>query len=417
MVLTVSDPAGDVIEATATEDAAPTGPVPPVGAVGGPIPEPDPVPVVDWHTPSGHDGGYTWNELQQLSLSLAQSSLVPAVYRKRPENIVMIALTGQEIGWGVLTAMRFVHIIEGKPTISPEGMLALVRRAGHSVKGQSSSVTAKLWGRRCDNGDEMEVEFSMADAQRAKLDRKDNWQMYPEAMLWARALAMLCRRLFPDVLLGVAYIPEEMGANVDINGNPTFIETTARDDTPVPDWAALGWDGVDHFDAARRDTKRLLDQLPADSVLRIRNALGKAPPDHQYTLNIWAVRHGAVVDVARQLGIVDEFAETAPSMTDRVGGGVDPSETSAVTAPGSPPPTEPVDGPEPAAADPQSGGPALIDAGTGPSSDDDEADRLWVAEALAAEGPAPSDVTADDEADLNELDQIETDDDGFGYDG
>jgi hypothetical protein len=159
-----------------------------------------------------------WSLMLQQAQQMAASSIVPAEYRKRPENIVTAALMGRELGWGVTTAIRFVSVIEGKPTVSPEGQLALVRRAGHSVIGETSATSATARGRRADTGDEMVSTFTMDDAEQAGLTRKSNWKQYPQSMCWARAVSQLCRMLFSDVLLGAAYVPEEFGAPVNERG-------------------------------------------------------------------------------------------------------------------------------------------------------------------------------------------------------
>lgn len=303
-----------------------------------PAPEPEPEPE-RWHTASG----YTWNDLQQMSVQLSQSTLVPAQYRRQPANIVMMAMTGQELGWGVMSAMRFIHIIEGKPSVSPEGMLALIRRAGHSVSGSSTSRSATVRGVRHDNGDTMEVTFTWEDALRAKLTAKDNWQKYPEAMLWARALAMLARRLFPDVMLGAAYVPDEMGAVTDASGAPLYIDTTARDvssSAETPDWVALGWTDEAQCEAAQRDTKRLLDQLPPDVQAALRTSMGKRPELPVYTVGIWARRHQAVLAAAREHGIADDFAETAPTLMRDVLGDDPPTDSATGDSDGADPEPE-----------------------------------------------------------------------------
>ena len=283
---------------TATE---PTEATEPTAEPQPPPPQPDPI---AWHVPEGQSG-YSWPELQTMSETLSKSSLVPAAYRQRPANIIMVAIIGQELGWGLATAMRFVHVIDGRPTVSPEAMLALVRRAGHSVGGESDNSGATVRGRRRDNGDEMTCTFTIDDAKTAKLLHKDNWQLYPAAMCWARALAMLCRRLFPDVLLGAAYVPEEMGA--DVNEHGEVIEATATEAEPEPDYHALGWRDADHVDAARRATKTLLDQLGHHSKVKVRAASGPLPPMHQYSWATWAARHKLVVVEAQAQGLAAAF--------------------------------------------------------------------------------------------------------------
>lgn len=163
---------------------------------------------------------------------LAVSSIIPKDYRRQPANILVAAMTGRTFGWDVMTAMRNGHVIEGVWALRPEAMLGLIRRAGHSVTGSMSPTVAKIHGKRCDNGDELGVEFSVGDAVTAGLcqvkdgkpyarsssGKKLPWEQYPQSMCWWRAVAILARGLFSDVTLGMSYTPEELGATVDENG-------------------------------------------------------------------------------------------------------------------------------------------------------------------------------------------------------
>jgi hypothetical protein len=134
--------------------------------------------------------------------------------------VFLAYVAGQPFGFDVTMSMRSFHIIEGQPTLKPEIQLALVRQAGHSVSVKQSSVDAVvLVGRRSDTGDTAEVSYTIEDAKRANLVGKGNWKTYPEDMLFARAVSRLNRRLFQDVLLGCAYVPEELGATVNPDGD------------------------------------------------------------------------------------------------------------------------------------------------------------------------------------------------------
>ena len=43
-------------------------------------------------------------------------------------------------------------------------------------------------------------------------------------MLTWRAVSQLCRVLFPDVVLGAGYVPEEIGADVSLDGTPVEVD-------------------------------------------------------------------------------------------------------------------------------------------------------------------------------------------------
>jgi hypothetical protein len=71
--------------------------------------------------------------VMRQSVMLADSTIIPRDYRKKPADIVAAGLAGRAYGWDVMTSMRQFHVIEGTASLRPESMLGLVRQAGHSV--------------------------------------------------------------------------------------------------------------------------------------------------------------------------------------------------------------------------------------------------------------------------------------------
>lgn len=158
---------------------------------------------------------------------LADSQIIPRAFQRKLPDIIAAGLAGRAYHWDVMTSLRQFHVIEGTASLRPEAMLGLVRQAGHSVLVEIDGDVAVATGKRGDNGDEHVAAFSMADAQAAGLAGKSNWRHYPEAMLTWRAVGKLCRILFPDVVLGAGYVPEELGAMVDADGDIIEAEIVA----------------------------------------------------------------------------------------------------------------------------------------------------------------------------------------------
>jgi hypothetical protein len=151
---------------------------------------------------------------------VATTDFVPASYRGKPHAILAAILYGREIGLEAMESLSEVAMVDGRPSLSAKAMVKLARRAGHSITGDADDKIAVAKGKRGDNGDEMTVKFTYAQA--AKIKRKgkslvegDNWKNYPEDMLWARAVSRLCRRLFADTFGALPYAPEELAPHVD----------------------------------------------------------------------------------------------------------------------------------------------------------------------------------------------------------
>lgn len=152
---------------------------------------------------------------------LAQSSVVPKAYRGQPGDIMAAALYGKTFGWDITTSLRYIHIIEGTPSLATAAKVGLVHRAGHVLTGgpADDGQSATATGKRADTGATGSVTYTLSDADKAGLLRKRNWQQHPKSMLWARAVSQLCRQLFEDVNLG-SYVEDEIAGNVKMAAPP-----------------------------------------------------------------------------------------------------------------------------------------------------------------------------------------------------
>lgn len=161
---------------------------------------------------------------------VAGTEFVPKALRGKAPAVLAAVLTGRELGIGPMEALAKLHVIDGKVGVSPELMRALVLRAGHSIHPTTyTDERVTLEGRRADSGAQAHVTWSMEDAKRAGLAGKGAWATYPRAMLLARATSELCRLLFPDVISGMSYTPEELGDDPQ-----DALGSTVIDVQPVP---------------------------------------------------------------------------------------------------------------------------------------------------------------------------------------
>lgn len=129
-----------------------------------------------------------------------------------PDGIFAVVSKAKSLGINPLEALDGgLYYVQGKVGMSAEMMNALIRAQGHSIKKDDRSTTqcVILHGRRKDNGDTWTVSFSIEDAKRAGL-LKNMYEKYPAIMLYNRAMSILARQLFPDVIKGCGYTHEEL---------------------------------------------------------------------------------------------------------------------------------------------------------------------------------------------------------------
>lgn len=191
----------------------------------------------------GTSQALTLRASMDYALALAESNMLPAQYRNRPANVLWATEYGRTIGVTPMAAITGVHVIEGKPSASAGLISGLVRRAGHKLRIHGNTQTATCTIIRSDDPDHpFEVTWELRkngngnpNAEDAGLLGKDVWKKYPSSMLKSRAISQCARDACEEVLFGLHYTPEELGAEVDEDGEVLTVATvTALPNQPAP---------------------------------------------------------------------------------------------------------------------------------------------------------------------------------------
>jgi hypothetical protein len=215
----------------------------------------------------------------QYAKALAEASLLPNAYRKQPANVLLAIEYGDALGLSPMAAIQGIHIIDGKPTASAAMIGALVRRAGHRLRVQvnQQGTAAKATITRSDDPDfTFESVWTIERAQAAGLVGKGSWKAYPAAMLKARAITEVARDACPEVLSGVQYTAEELGADEAGSMQPDRGHTTAPDQhDPWVSQPAHVDPGTGEILEPDVVDAEVVDDYPAPSAAPVRGPLGR----------------------------------------------------------------------------------------------------------------------------------------------
>lgn len=155
--------------------------------------------------------------MKEQATMLVKTGFLPTAVNT-PEKAIAIILTGRELGIGTMAALNSIAVIQNKPTVSPQLMLALIERSGQladiRIDSGKEGVTCTM--KRKGRSPHSET-FGPKEAQAMGLANKDNYKKQAETMYRWRAVASCARVVFPDVILGL-YTPDEMGADVNNDG-------------------------------------------------------------------------------------------------------------------------------------------------------------------------------------------------------
>lgn len=179
-----------------------------------------------------------FSEAWSFAKMAASSGLVPKAYQGKPEDIVLCIQFGYEVGLQPLQALQGIAVINGRPSLWGDALLALIMSNPlcESIDETWDEATwvATCTAKRKGYKNVMVRSFSWDDAKRAGLSEKPIWQKYPRRMLQYRARGFCLRDLFPDLLKGMISREEAEDIDVPVQDTAPGPVTVTKDKKNVP---------------------------------------------------------------------------------------------------------------------------------------------------------------------------------------
>jgi len=240
-----------------------------------------------------------FDEAWRMAEYLADSEMVPKDFKGKPANCLVAIQWGAELGLKTMQAIQNIAVINGRPSLWGDVMLALVRASPlceyvvETVTDQGAVCKVKRRGEP-----EQSREFTVADATAAGLINKDGpWKQYRKRMLQMRARAWALRDVFTDVLKGLHMAEEAMDMPPEkFMGAADVVGTPPPPPAPPATYPAADFDkNLQAWAKAVAGGKKTRDELLAmvqtkgplteDQQQRLDAAIEKAKPIDATTTN------------------------------------------------------------------------------------------------------------------------------------
>ena len=128
---------------------------------------------------------------------------------KTPEQGLALMSIAEAEGMHPAAAARDYHIIQGKPALKADAMMARFQQAGGKVEWKELSDTCVSAVFSHSSGGKATITWTLDMAKNAGFAGKDNWKKFPRQMLRSRVVSEGIRTVFPGVAVGI-YTPEEV---------------------------------------------------------------------------------------------------------------------------------------------------------------------------------------------------------------
>lgn len=242
-----------------------------------------------------------------------------------PGKVLLAMEYATMLGLHPIVGISNINVIDGKVSIPPALMSALVRRAGHTLHVTTSgtiedgdfAATATLT-RHDDPDHPFSATWTPHRAARAGLcsyaidertklwavraesqsGKAKPWQAYTEAMCKARAISEVCMEGATDVIMG-AYTPEELGGDVDAEGvvvtatrvdEPQKTAPDASNEATVPDYTAAASQAASGDDDAAEGWIQRIAEIKTSAEARLVYAEAREIGDLNRSIEIDGVR-------------------------------------------------------------------------------------------------------------------------------
>jgi len=145
-------------------------------------------------------------DIEKMAGAIAKSKMFGM---KTTEEAFALMLIAQAEGMHPAIAARDFHVIQGRPTLKADAMLARFQNAGGKVQWDVYTDAEVTGTFSHPQGGSLKLTWTFAQAKSIGLTGKDNWKNYPRAMLRARCISEGIRTVYPGCVVGT-YTAEEI---------------------------------------------------------------------------------------------------------------------------------------------------------------------------------------------------------------
>mgnify|MGYP000865873942 FL=1 len=208
---------------------------------------PEPAPPQRALSPAESWQGLMLDQKLHYATILADSTIIPDDYRKRPANILIACSKGAALGLSPEDSLYAIHVIKGRPSLSAEAMRARVQAMGHKLTIESSVTSATVTLERTDGHPGGSKTYTTEMAHRAGLAKPSKtgvpskWTLDPEPMCIARASSRVLKAHAADLVSGITFAEDvidepmiEIGGGAPVEALQATTEAVAAIEAPEP---------------------------------------------------------------------------------------------------------------------------------------------------------------------------------------
>lgn len=211
-----------------------------------------------------------WKQLGEYADTLVKSRYLPAHIQSK-DQMVAIILRARDLGVSVTLAINHFYVVYNKVGIEAQGQLAIIRSKVPDFKFKTlteDNTRAVVEATR--GGQTERFSFTIEEAKALGLadnPKKPQWQTQRANMLWCRAVTKMGRRMFSDVLLGMAATPDDLEIEAEAErSRPKMKDVVSEIEDSKPSDTTLNDRIKEKTDKLKKERKQTVEKKRQDDA-------------------------------------------------------------------------------------------------------------------------------------------------------
>lgn len=149
-------------------------------------------------------------DAHMLAKAICNTQMIPQHFKGKPDECAAAMLYGASLGLDPMQAVKGIYVVHGSAALYARTMASIVLRDQHELwTVESTNEAVTVAGRRRGTDRVEQSTWTYERAQLAGYTSNAKYKTDPQAMLYAKAVSEVCRKIAPDSLAGV-YAVEEL---------------------------------------------------------------------------------------------------------------------------------------------------------------------------------------------------------------
>ena len=165
---------------------------------------------------------------QRMAKSLAESDIVPPLYRGKLGNCIVALEIANRMGMSTVQVMQNLNIIHGQPSWKSQFIIGLIKGCGRfeGFDYKETADSCQCFALEKASGKQVTgIKITMNMAKREGWTKNSKWSTMPQTMLRWRAASSFGRFHIPDLILGIQSVEENEVIDAEVTVAPEPAES------------------------------------------------------------------------------------------------------------------------------------------------------------------------------------------------